>query len=282
MISVSYGSEQVLEPFFTTLRAATNDDFIMVLADNKPAPQSSVPEIARRHNARYLPIGFNAGYGGAINAAALTLPAPIEWILISNPDVTFDERAVDLLISRADSDASIGAVGPAILTSEGIVYPSARQIPSLRTGIGHALLANVWKRNPWSAAYRNDSAETLNVHDVGWLSGACLLVSRSAFDQIGGFDAEFFMYFEDVDLGYRLGKLGLRNVYEPAARVTHTGAHSTSTESAAMLTAHHQSAKRFLSKKYSGALLWPVRSVLSVGLDFRAWLLDRTNGGKPK
>ena len=277
-ITVSYGSELVLDDFFDTLGAATGHDLTVVLADNKAIPGSRVEEIANSHGAHYLPIRSNAGYGGAINAAAATLPRSIEWILISNPDVTFQERAIDNLVARGDSDPRIGSVGPAILTAEGQVYPSARAIPSLRNGIGHALLAGFWRGNPWSAAYRNDDADpSRRRKEVGWLSGACLLVRRAAFDHIGGFDAEFFMYFEDVDLGYRLGKIGFTNVYEPAAVVTHTGAHSTSTEPGSMLSAHHESAKRFLAKKYSSPLLWPVRVILSAGLTARSWILERKN-----
>lgn len=271
-ISVSYGSELVLEPFFQSLERATTEDPLIVLADNQASSESMVEKIALKFGAHYLPIPSNPGYGGAINAAARTLPQGVEWILISNPDVTFHEGAVDALIARGDSDPRIGALGPRILTAAGDVYPSARAIPSLRTGIGHALFADVWRTNPWSAAYRKDADPTRR---VGWLSGACLLVRRSVFDQIGGFDAEFFMYFEDVDLGYRLSKLGFSNVYEPSAVVTHTGAHSTSTDAAGMLTAHHKSAKRFLAKKYSGPFLWPVRIALSLGLDIRSRALER-------
>ena len=83
------------------------------------------------------------------------------------------------------------------------------------------------------------------------------------------------MYFEDVDLGFRLGRAGYRNVYEPSATVTHVGAHSTGTESAAWSRRHHASARRFLSKKYAGWWLWPVRVVLRVGLAIRSRAIQR-------
>jgi N-acetylglucosaminyl-diphospho-decaprenol L-rhamnosyltransferase len=93
------------------------------------------------------------------------------------------------------------------------------------------------------------------------------------------------MYFEDVDLGMRIGQAGFRNVYEPAASVVHAGGHSTQGASELMIRAHHDSASRFLSRKYPGPLLWPVRVALSLGLRLRsAWILRRTrrsSGGKP-
>src|SRR5690606_880902 len=152
----------------------------------------------------------------------------------ANPDLVLTRGSLDKLIAVGEEDNRIGAVGPATLTAEGEVYPSARAVPSLRNGVGHALFANLWIGNPWSRAYRNDTTDEPVRRDAGWLAGACVLVRRAAFEEVGGFDTKFFMYFEDVDLGYRLGKQGYRNVYEPAAVVTHTGAHSTASDSGAM------------------------------------------------
>ncbi|MBC7519304.1 MAG: glycosyltransferase family 2 protein [Microbacteriaceae bacterium] len=268
VVTVSYGSAEVLGGFLASIPAAADGPVGVTVADNKPA--ANVRAEAEAAGARYLPQSKNSGYGGAMNAAIATLAPEIDWVLISNPDVVLHPDSVATLVSRGDSDHGIGAVGPAILTATGELYPSARSVPSLRTGIGHALFANFWVSNPWSRAYRNDQTAASSSRDAGWLSGACLLVRRTAFDAVGGFDPDFFMYFEDVDLGYRLGLANYRNVYEPKAVVTHTGAHSTGTDSAAMIRAHHDSARLFLAKKYSGALLAPVRFALTLSLGIRS------------
>ena len=101
-----------------------------------------------------------------------------------------------------------------------------------------------------------------------WPTGALL-------PHVGGFDLEFFIYIEDIDLGYRLGKHGYRNVSEPAAVVTHTGAYSTNEDSGRMIMAHHESARRSLTKKYSGWALWPIRAVLTVRLKLRVAFVRR-------
>lgn len=275
VVTVSYGSAAVLASFLDSVPTASTLRLLTVIADNRPEGDPEVRHLAESHEVGYLAVGRNAGYGGAVNAAVATLPPSVEWIVVSNPDIVLAPGAIDAMRATATVDTGVGAVGPAIRTSDGKLYPSARAVPSLRTGIGHALFSNLWPTNPWTRAYHRDAAALAGRHDAGWLSGACLLVRRSAFEELGGFDEDYFMYFEDVDLGYRLGRAGYRNVYEPTAVVTHVGAHSTSADSGAMVRAHHDSARRFIGKKYRGWWLWPVRAVLTVGLALRSAVVKR-------
>ena len=117
------------------------------------------------------------------------------------------------------------------------MYPSARQLPSLVRGGMHAVVGPFWKTNPWTAAYRQERLEP-SERPVGWLSGSCLLVRRTAFEQIGGFDERYFMYMEDVDLGDRMRRAGWLNVYVPSAEVLHHKGHATARESSRNLAAH--------------------------------------------
>jgi N-acetylglucosaminyl-diphospho-decaprenol L-rhamnosyltransferase len=270
--TVSFGSEDVLPGFLDSVKGASLAPLQVVIADNKPSADV-VASLAREQDARYLKLPSNPGYGGAMNRAVAALDSSVEWVLISNPDVVLGEGSIDILVGAAEEDPRIAAVGPAILTANGDIYPSARRVPSIRTGVGHALFYNLWPNNMWSRAYFSEFDS--EPRDAGWLSGACLLVRRSAFEKIGGFDEGFFMYFEDVDLGDRLAKAGYRNVYRPQAQVTHSGAHSTDGASELMLKAHHASASRFLSRKYSGLWLWPVRVALKLGLSVRAAIESR-------
>jgi len=274
IVTVAYRSNLVLADFLDSSSAASAEPTSVVVVDNAPGDDDA-SEVAARHGARYVPLPANPGYGGAVNAGVRALPPDAEWVLISNPDIVLAPGSIDTLRAAGEHDPAVGAVGPAVLNPDGSVYPSARAVPSLRTGVGHALFSNLWQRNPWTLAYRRETDPSDRSRDAGWLSGSCLLVRRSAFDAIGGFDEGYFMYFEDVDLGFRLGKAGYRNVYEPAARVTHIGAHSTGTESARMVAAHHESARRFLSKKYASWWLLPVRVALRVGLSVRSRTIRR-------
>ncbi len=230
---------------------------------------------AQALGASTLSLETNVGYGGAANAAVQALPDDLRFVVIANPDVRFEVDSLRRLMESLESTPQAGAAGPKVLNQDGSVYPSARRIPSLRTGVGHALFSRVWPQNPWSVRYREEGESSDIARSVGWLSGSCLMLRREAFDGIGGFDAAYFMYFEDVDLGYRLSRAGWLNRYEPSAVVTHIGATSTTTARADMLRVHHRSAYRFLAGKYHGWYLAPVRWVLHAGLKVRAWWLTR-------
>jgi GT2 family glycosyltransferase len=90
--------------------------------------------------------------------------------------------------------------------------------------------------------------------DVDWVSGACMLVRRSAFDQVGGMDEAFFLYWEDADLCRRLTNRGWRVVFLPGAEVVHVGGRSSIHAYRESLAAFHASAFR-LFWKHSGWLL---------------------------
>lgn len=269
IVTVSYDSVDVLPPFLASTADASSGSVEVVVADNDSADAAELRRITEAASARFFPVGANRGYGTAVNRAVATLDPDVRWVLVSNPDVVLEPLALDRLIATAESDPSIGAVGPRLLEPTGEVYPSARAVPSLRTGLGHALFANVWTRNPWTKRYRQDGDHS-GRRDAGWLSGACVLVRRDVFDRLGGFDEGYFMYFEDVDLGWRIGRAGLRNVYEPAATAMHIGGTATQGSSDRMRRAHHRSAYRFLAQKYSAWWLWPLRLALRAALAVRA------------
>ena len=272
VVTVSYRSEDVLPILVASLHESTTRPYELVIADN--APDAATRRIAAEAGARHVPMFGNAGYGAAVNAVVRKMDPAVRWVLICNPDVRLLPGSLDLLVDRLESDVSAGAAGPRVLNEDGSTYPSARAIPSLRTGIGHALFANIWKSNPWTRTYRaaSDADEAPRV--AGWLSGSCLLVRRSAFAEVDGFDEGYFMYFEDVDLGVRLAEAGHRSLYVPAAQVVHSGAHSTSGEAPRMVAAHHASARRFIGRRYRGPLLAPVRWSIYAALAARSLILQ--------
>ncbi|MDP9116126.1 MAG: glycosyltransferase family 2 protein [Actinomycetota bacterium] len=271
VVTVTYSPGESLSTFLDTLACASDRDLDIVLADNG-STDGSVLAAGRRGGLRVVETGANLGYGRAANLGVRASTA--EFVVVANPDIVWDRGSLDTLIAAALRWPRGAAFGPLIRTPDGAVYPSARALPSLVRGIGHAMCGWWWPSNRWTAAYRVESEEPRE-RTAGWLSGSCLLIRRDAFDEVGGFDPGYFMYFEDLDLGQRFGEAGWQNVYVPSAVVCHTGGHATSRNASVMAAEHHRSAWRYLSRQYRGWRWFPVRLALRVGLLARSVVARR-------
>lgn len=268
IVTVSFHSGVAIRELLSSLPVATSQPTEIIVVDNVPGGDADLAASLRGTSARIVSRPDNPGYGGGVNAGVSALGSDVELFLVVNPDVVLDKGSLDELVAVIQGDDTIGSAGPKIRDHHGTVYPSARSIPSLRVGTGHALLGDLVPSNPWTRKY-HAFADYEVQREAGWLSGACVLVRRSAFEDVGGFDDEFFMYFEDVDLGYRLGRAGWRNVLVPTATVQHEGGHSTRNHSARMVAAHHASARLWIRKRYAGFRWWPVRAIVATGLVIR-------------
>ena len=237
------------------------------------APEAAVGPGVQLHYS-----GGNIGYGAAMNLGVRTLAQrraageiDSEFFIISNPDVVFSPGSIDRMVDAARRHPRAACVGPKIVEADGSAYPSARAVPKLGSGIGHALLGTVWPKNPWTKRYLDD-ANMDTERAAGWLSGSCLLVRWDAFEAVGGFDERYFMYMEDVDLGDRLGRSGWLNIFTPSAEIRHAKGHAAGKHPEIVLKAHHDSAYRFQADRLTGWRYLPVRMVLKLGLAVRGKL----------
>jgi N-acetylglucosaminyl-diphospho-decaprenol L-rhamnosyltransferase len=269
VVVVTYSPGDALTSFLASLGTATTASYDVVLADN--GSTDGAPEAAVGPGVTLVRTGGNLGYGRAANVGAAGSSA--EWLVVANPDVIWSPGSLDQLLDAAQRWPSAACLGPAIRTPDGQLYPSARAFPSLGRGIGHAVFGWWWPSNPWTKSYRAEVGKPVE-GPTGWLSGSCMLLRRSAFEQVGGFDPSYFMYCEDMDLGHRLAEAGWSNVYVPSAVVTHTGGHATSRVAGAMVAEHHRALYRYLSRQYAGPRYALLRPLLAAGL-FLRYLLAR-------
>ncbi len=231
------------------------------LASAPPRPERRLPDVVWIDPAR------NLGYGAGANrgVAAVTGTGPV---LVANPDVALHSGAAAALAAALDADPSAAVVGPRIVQADGTRYPSARRFPSLVDAAGHALLSSWWPDNRFSRRYRMDDLSVDQSTPVDWVSGACMLVRRSAWEELGGFDESYFMYAEDMDLCWRARQAGWQVLYVPQAVVTHLQGRSTRRRPYRMLLAHHRSALRFAVRTERG---WrrPLLPVVAAALALR-------------
>jgi N-acetylglucosaminyl-diphospho-decaprenol L-rhamnosyltransferase len=244
----------------------------VVVVDNGSA-DGSLDQLRRRHlpDVEVVVPGRNLGYGSAANRGVAATSAPS--VLVCNPDLEVRPGAIAALASALAADPHDALVGPLIRNEDGTRYPSARRFPSLTDAAGHALLGIFAPDNRFTRSYQQaylDGADR-GPEAVDWVSGACFLVRRSAFEEVGGFDEAYFMYAEEVDLCWRLGRAGWGVTYLPTAEVTHLQGVSTDRHPFRMIIEHHRSLLRFAARSSPGwrrALL----PLVAIGIGTRAAL----------
>ncbi|KAB3522966.1 glycosyltransferase [Corynebacterium sp. zg254] len=284
IVTVTYSPGQHLWDFIDSVSQAAQQGAHVVMVDN--GSTDGAPEaVAAERGAELVHSGGNIGYGAGMNLGARHLRelrdaggVDDEFFVISNPDVVFDAGAIDELIAAARRHPRAAAVGPLIREADGSAYPSARAVPGLASGVGHAVLGKIWPANPWTKRYLDDERMDQE-RPAGWLSGSCLLMRWEAFDAIGGFDERYFMYMEDVDLGDRLGRAGWLNIFTPSAQIRHAQGHAASKHPEITLKAHHDSAYRFQADRLPGWKNAPLRVALKAGLKVREFIAIKAAHG---
>jgi len=268
-VVVNYESGPDLARCVADLRAAGLHELVAV--DNGSADGSLAAAVSAVPGLETVSPGGNLGYGAAVNRGVAATSSPL--VLVCNPDLEVPSGAVGELAAALGSDPRIALVGPLVRTPEGDRYPSARRFPSMIDAAGHALLGLFAPHNRFTRNYQRSELDgaAAEVRPVDWVSGACFLVRRAAFESVGGFDESYFMYAEDVDLCWRLGKAGWLVAYAPGAEVTHLQGRATDHHPYRMILEHHRSLLRFASRSSTGwrqALL----PLVAVGIGVRAAL----------
>jgi N-acetylglucosaminyl-diphospho-decaprenol L-rhamnosyltransferase len=168
----------------------------------------------------------NGGFGYGCNLGAARGQAP--YLLFLNPDARIDEESLQALVAVLDADPRAALAGPRILDDDGSLAFSVRRFPRLRSTFAKALfLHRLLPLAAWTDELIRDPA----VYDVAgtpeWVSGACMLIRRDAFEALGGFDEGMFLYCEDTDICLRLWESGRSVHFEPRALVRHVGGASS-------------------------------------------------------
>lgn len=272
VVTVAFNPGEELDRFLESLHGASTEHFVSAVVVDNGSEHDVVRAAGARHGAVVIGDGTNRGYGAGANRGAEGLTE--DWVVVANPDIVWRPGSLDALVAAAESRPDAGCLGPRILNPDGSVYPSGRALPSLVNGTGHALLSRIWPANPFTAAYRGRT--TGGLREVGWLSGACLLLPARVWTELKGFDEGYFMFFEDVDLGARVSAAGWCNVQVSDAVVVHDQGASWRARPEAMVRAHHASARRYLNRAYAAPWQAPLRLALSAGLRAREEVAVRT------
>lgn len=192
--------------------------------------------------------GANLGYGVAANQGVER--ARSQYVAICNPDCLVSPATLRLLVRFLEDHREVGIVGPRILDERGHVYPSPRRFPSLLVSAIHATIGQIYSNNPVSRYYRSVDSEC--VSSEMWISGAFMLMERSTYQDLGGFDEDYFMFMEDVDLCLKVIRASLKVGFEVRATVEHRQGASSRSRPYFVSLAHHRSLWIYANKSLKG------------------------------
>lgn len=265
-VVVNYNAGELLATCVRSLLADTSAGGPpeVVVVDNASSDGSADAVEATFAEVTVVRVPTNGGFARANNRGVATTRAPV--VAAINPDVEIRPGTAATLLARLDAEADLGAIGPRVDNLDGTRYPSARRVPSLTDMVGHAVAGTIWPTNPWTRRYLRLDEDYSIGHDVDWLSGSAIWFRRDAFDEIGGWDEQYFLYLEDVDLCTRLRQCRWRVGYEPGASVWHVQGVSTAAHPYRTTIEHHRSALHYAVKHWRGGrrlLLGPAAVMLS-------------------
>ncbi len=217
--------EQLHDCLRSIERNAPKAEYEVVVIDNNSNDSSDRMVREGFPNVTLIVNDQNRGFAAANNQGIHRSTG--EYVLLLNPDTIVHPGALDALINFMDRNTDVGACGPKLLYSDGRDQPSVRYFPTLRSAFySYTVFRFVglfrWHYKKWMMKDFDHSRQT----DVDQVMGAALMSRRSALEKVGFMDEAFFMYYEEVDLCYRLRNAGWRIVFTPDAEITHLGGSS--------------------------------------------------------
>ncbi len=202
-VTVTANSWRTLERLLTCEPLRASFDRIVVV-DANSADGSA--ERAEAMGAVVVRLRRPSGYGASVNAGARLTQG--EAFAVLNPDITFSDPHLPVRLERWLSSPRIGVAAPALILPNGSLQDSARYFPTLRDLVVRRRV------NPEEGAIRTSGI-------VPWVVGAFMVVRREAWAAVGGFDERYFMYFDDVDLCWRMKRAGWHTSLDCSVKAYH-------------------------------------------------------------
>lgn len=232
VIFVNWNSGKFLEKTVNSMSENSKDiNYEIILIDNNSNKDEEsylyLSELLKRINVTIIKSDENLGFAKANNMGMSI--AKGRNILILNPDVIFHNNIMKILSDYLDDNATVGMVGPKVLNPDGsFQQPCLRGKPYPKDTLCHIIgLAKAFPKCEAFNGYALWHLDREKINECGALSGCCMMIKKSLFDEIGGMDEQFFMYQEETDWGLRTNNAGKTIIYNPNAVVTHIGGVTT-------------------------------------------------------
>lgn len=280
VLIVNWNTRDLLRACLASLRAALQESPLsaeILVVDNASADGSSEMVAREFPEARLFANRENLNYARGSNQGLAE--ARGEAILLLNPDTEVPRGALEALKRDLDEAPEWGAVAPALVFPDGTVQDSVRGFPTPAALLGE--LTGLARLFPGSSfgRYRPRGLPPDRPTLVSQPMASAFLVRKKALDQAGPFDPEFPLFFNDVDLCYRLESAGWKIAFDPRVRILHVGGASTRQVRPEAIRRSHEGLERFYAKHYRRRISPPVYALtiwmIRVAGRFRAAAAER-------
>ncbi|MEE8341419.1 MAG: sugar transferase, partial [Candidatus Neomarinimicrobiota bacterium] len=212
---------------------------------------------------------LNVGFGKAVNQAAKI--AKGEYYFILNPDTIIEENTISMFVDYLEKNQTVGMVGPKIINSDGSFQKgSKRSFPTINVALPKLLgLDKLFPNSKWAGRYNLNFIDQDVNHKVDAISGSCMFLRSELFNNIGGFDEQFFMFGEDLDLCYQVHQHGFEVHYLATTQIMHYQGESVKSAPYDSLNAFYQAMILFSEKHFSKGRSFLFKFVIKSGIFIR-------------
>ncbi len=273
IIIVSYNVKYFLEQCLCSVKAAIQKiDAEVLVIDNGSADGSLAYLQPLFPWVQFISNPANDGFATANNKALSV--ASGEYILFLNPDTILPEDSLQRCLHFFSQTTKAGAIGVRMIDGAGSFLPeSKRAFPSPLVSFYKLTgLSSLFPRSRLFGKYALGSLNEHNIHEVDVLAGAFMMVPKAVLQTTGGFDEQFFMYAEDIDLSYRIQQAGFRNYYLGDTSIVHFKGESTKKGNLNYVKVFYHAMSLFVQKHYSGTGALMLRQCLQLGIVVRGMI----------
>jgi O-antigen biosynthesis protein len=273
IIIVNYNVKYFLEYCIRSINASKKiTSYEIIVVDNASKDGSAAHIQQLFPSVIYIDNAHNVGFAKA-NNQGLTV-AKGEYILYLNPDTLVAEDTFDKCMEHLKTDLTIGALGVKMIDGSGIYLPeSKRGFPDLSTSFYK--ISGIGKLFPtskkWNKYYLGHLDKDNN-HEIDVLAGCFIIMPRTIAQQLGGFDEDYFMYGEDIDLSYKIQKAGFKNKYLADTSIIHFKGESTKKATFNYLRLFYQAMIIFATKSFESKEQKLYIPFIKIAIFFRASL----------
>ena len=246
--NVSCFLEQALTSVYKALRHIEGEVYVV---DNNSVDNSLAMVAAKFPQVHVIANKANVGFAKANNQAIRISTG--EYVLLLNPDTVVEEDTFEKCLRFMDETPDAGGLGVKMVNGKGEFLPESKRGIPLPAVAFYKLfgLSKLFPNSKRFGTYHLSYLSEDEIHSVEVLSGAFMLMRRSALDKVGLLDEDYFMYGEDIDLSYRILKGGYKNYYFPETRIIHYKGESTKTGSLNYVHVFYKAMQIFARKHFS-------------------------------